>query len=175
MCARLTLVTLILAVVAGCGGSDPLDPDAPRRDAATQLGGMPSNASTTPPPPPPPPPSPTQTENQDPQDQQDTVPPGAQRAQATGREGRKGKGYGTGPIATPVAAYFSARGQINMIQVNSTLKIYKAEHGHAPKTNEEFMETIIKANSFTLPELPHGHRYVWDPKQEKLMVERPAR
>jgi hypothetical protein len=36
------------------------------------------------------------------------------------------------------------------------------------------MEKIIKANRIRLPALPQGQRYVYDPKQEQLMVEKPA-
>jgi len=36
------------------------------------------------------------------------------------------------------------------------------------------MEKIIKANNISLPELPEGHKYVYDPKLEMLMVEKPA-
>ncbi len=35
------------------------------------------------------------------------------------------------------------------------------------------MENIIKANGIALPELPAGQKYVFDPEQAQLMVERP--
>ena len=39
--------------------------------------------------------------------------------------------------------------------------------------HEEFMEKIVTFNQIELPALPPGHRYVHDPKSERLMVERP--
>ncbi len=185
MKAKLTAWTLTMVVIAGCGGSDPLDPNGPRRNVATQLGGMPPDVTTTQgtsssgqpakggtlPPPPPPPPSPDTPTVEGPT----PPPPGTVRVRATGHEGKRGQGYGTGPIATPVAAYFTSRGQIKILQIRHTLKIYKAEHEGAPKTHEEFMEKIIEAYQLSLPELPRGHRYLWDPEKEELMVERPRR
>ena len=53
-------------------------------------------------------------------------------------------------------------------------ELFKATEGRTPKSHEEFMEKIIKANHIHLPTLPEGHRYVYDPKQEQLMVEQPA-
>jgi hypothetical protein len=90
--------------------------------------------------------------------------------------GEKGRGYGAGPIATPVATYFITRERIAFdIQVPHAMQLFKAMEGRMPKSHEEFMEKIIKANQIQLPKLPEGHRYVYDPKQEQLMVEQPAR
>jgi len=36
------------------------------------------------------------------------------------------------------------------------------------------MEKVIKANMIQLPELPEGHKYVYDPATKTLMVEKPA-
>ena len=35
------------------------------------------------------------------------------------------------------------------------------------------MEKIIKAGGIRLPPLPPGHRYVYDPATEQLLVEQP--
>ena len=63
-----------------------------------------------------------------------------------------------------------------LMQLEQAIKLYKAQHGSLPRTHEEFMEKIVNNPQYgiRLPELPPGHRYVWDPKQEKLLVERPA-
>jgi hypothetical protein len=55
------------------------------------------------------------------------------------------------------------------------MDVYKAldPNGRGPKTHEEFMEKIIRANDIKLPELPSGHRYVYDPVQGELLVEQP--
>jgi hypothetical protein len=89
--------------------------------------------------------------------------------------GEKGHGYGAGPVATPASTYFMAKERIAFdIQIPHAMNLFKAMEGHMPKSHEEFMEKIIKANQIQLPKLPEGERYVYDPKQEQLMVE-PAR
>jgi len=89
--------------------------------------------------------------------------------------GEKGRGYGAGPIATPAAAYFAAQERVAFdIEIPHALELYKATEGHAPTTHAEFMRSIIEANRIRLPTLPPGHRYLYDPKSERLMVERPA-
>ena len=60
-----------------------------------------------------------------------------------------------------------------MGQMDEALKLYKALEGHAPKTHQEFMDKIIKANDLHLPTLPAGQSYVYDPSTEKLMIEKP--
>jgi hypothetical protein len=88
--------------------------------------------------------------------------------------GQKGRDYGTGPVAKPAAAYFAARERIAFdIQIPHAMNLFKSVEGRTPKSHEEFMEKIVRANQIQLPKLPEGHRYVYDPKQEQLMVERP--
>ncbi len=100
-------------------------------------------------------------------------PPPAVKAQAG--VGAKGRGYGPGIITTPVATYFRARERIVFeIEIPNNMKLYKALNGSAPKTHEEFMEKIIKANGTRLPELPPGHQYKYFPDKEELMIEQPA-
>jgi len=57
--------------------------------------------------------------------------------------------------------------------VPHALQLYEASNGAAPKTHDEFMENVIKANQIKLPVLPPGHKYVYDPETKQLMVERP--
>jgi hypothetical protein len=81
-----------------------------------------------------------------------------------------------GALVTPAKAFFSAKERIVFdIQVPEALKLYKASEGEAPKSDAEFMEKIIRANQIKLPQLPPGHKYVYDPATEQLMVERPKR
>ena len=88
--------------------------------------------------------------------------------------GQQGRGYGGGVVTTPVATYFAVQQQLVFrIEIPHALDLYKATEGHAPRTHEEFMREIVKANQIRLPELPAGHRYVYDPKTEQLMVEHP--
>jgi hypothetical protein len=87
--------------------------------------------------------------------------------------GKKGRGYGAGMVTTPIAAYFSVRERLAFDQVAHAMDLYKATNEHGPKSHEEFMEKIIKENGIKLPQLPAGERYLYDPKTEQLMVERP--
>ena len=50
------------------------------------------------------------------------------------------------------------------------MNLYKATNGGLPKTHDEFMEKIVKANSITLPTLPAGRSYEFDVKAGELMV-----
>lgn len=89
--------------------------------------------------------------------------------------GDKGRGYGEGFVATPVATYFAARERIMFtIQIPDFIRAYKFKHDmKGPKSNEEFMEKIVKKNSLDLPTLPAGHKYWYDAKDEELKVLRP--
>ena len=90
--------------------------------------------------------------------------------------GAKGQGYGGGFITEPLHQYFHAQDRITFeALLPKAMSLYKAEHnGKGPKTHEAFMKEIIEASIIDLPELPDGHRYLYDPKTEELMVERPA-
>ncbi|HVX63923.1 MAG TPA: hypothetical protein VHC19_25090, partial [Pirellulales bacterium] len=90
--------------------------------------------------------------------------------------GVSGKGdYGPGLVTTPIGTYFQAKERIVFeIQIPQAMNLYVAEKGNKPKTQEDFMRDIIKANLIKLPPLPPGHKYVYDPQQGELMVEHPA-
>lgn len=88
--------------------------------------------------------------------------------------GVTGKGnYGPGLITTPISVYFQAQERLIFDQVTYALKLYDAEHGSKPKTEEEFMTKIIKANNIRLPTLPEGSKYKYDPQKGELLVEHP--
>jgi hypothetical protein len=53
------------------------------------------------------------------------------------------------------------------------MNLYKGEHGEFPKSHEQFMEVIIKANQIKLPDLPQDSKYVYDPAIGELMIEYP--
>ena len=89
--------------------------------------------------------------------------------------GKKGRGYGKGVIVTPIASLFAVRERMVFdVTIPEAMKLFKAMEDRGPKSHEEFMEKIIKANNIHLPELPEGDRYKYDPKTEQLMVESPA-
>jgi len=132
---RPTLWILAMAIISGCnGGNDNATPEPPEAAAV-------SPAPAPPPPPPPPPP----------------------RQPAVVGVGREGRDYGSGPISTPVAAYFSTRQRLVFdVEIASAMKLYKAVNGHFPRSHEEFMEKIIRANRIQLPAIPSNERYVYD-------------
>lgn len=79
-------------------------------------------------------------------------------------------------IAQPAKSYFAVKERVVFeFQIPQALQLYKAETGAGPATHEEFIEKIITANQIPLPALPDGHRYVYDPQTEQLMVEKPAK
>jgi hypothetical protein len=80
----------------------------------------------------------------------------------------KGTGYGDGPVATPLKAMYSAKRKIKVeFAVASTVRVYKAEHGHAPKDQQEF-EKMLEKYDVTLPKPQEGFRYKWNAKDENV-------
>lgn len=91
--------------------------------------------------------------------------------------GKKGRSLDAheGIIVTPAKTLFAAKEKIKFeIEVPHALQLYKALEGSGPKSHDEFMEKVIKANQIQLPELPAGHEYLYDPTTETLMVKKPA-
>ena len=181
-----TLILLALLAAAGCG-----DIGAPRRKARTNVAGtglVDTNTNA--------PAAPAQTA-QPPAANVPAQPAG--NAQAGGlpglpgvnlprqpqagspntvtvpaQPGVTGKGnYGPGIITTPISVYFQAQERLIFDQVTYALKLYEAEHGSKPKTEDEFMQRIIQANNIRLPKLPEGSKYKYDPQKGELLVEQP--
>jgi hypothetical protein len=101
---------------------------------------------------------------------------GTERVKAEKGVGIKGRSLDQyeGVLVTPAKAYFAARERLIFeVSVPHALNLYKASEGQAPRTHDEFMEKIVQANQNKLPPLPPGHKYVYDPMTEQLMVERP--
>ena len=153
-------LTLGFFLLAGCGGD------------STQPAASPQREVNAPPPPPPPSSVPKKTSSAP-----TTTPAAPQTVQKKAEVGvgAKGRGYGTGPIATPAAAFFGMREKIVFnIQIPKAVEAFKTIEGRMPATNEEYMQKIIKENQIPLPTLFEGERYLYDPKTEQLMVEKPA-
>ncbi len=166
----------LLLLISGCGDISP-----PKRAPLAPPGILiptPDKPAPPPPPPsapghaskpaPPPPPPPTSTQPAQPA-------PGMQQVPAGVGVGKKGH-YGQGPVVTPLEVYWRAQEAITFkVQIAEAMKLYKAMNdNHGPATHEEFMQKIIQENRIRLPQLPYGHRYLYDPKKEQLMVEKPA-
>jgi hypothetical protein len=95
---------------------------------------------------------------------------------ATTGVGAQGRGYGLGIIATPVASYFAARQSIVFkIQIPSGMNTFKAYNNRFPKSAEEFTKEILDPANITLPELPAGEHYVYDPDTGELLVAHPPK
>lgn len=96
------------------------------------------------------------------------------QVKAEAGEGAKGRGYGGGVVSEPLRQRWLLEQKIIYdIQIKHSLDLYKAEHGYAPRTHEEFMQKIIQAGQIQLPELPAGHTYVYNPETEQLEIIRP--
>ncbi|MCA9119774.1 MAG: hypothetical protein H6822_34680 [Planctomycetaceae bacterium] len=99
-----------------------------------------------------------------------------ERVVAEAGVGKKGQSLkdDTGIVVEPVKQLIKFEQKaVFDLQIKPALEFYKASNGSYPKTNEEFMTQIIKANGIELPALPEGQTYVFDPEQGQLMVERP--
>jgi hypothetical protein len=171
--AMLLGVGLLLSL-AGCG-NEPTGPDGASSAGPETAPAVVSAAEVAKKAPPPPPP-PSAVEASKPHDPNEP-PPGMIREQArvgSGAAGHYDQNAVAAPITMPIGVYFQARQRVAFqIEIPKAMQLYKGMEGHAPKTQAEFMQKIIKENSIQLPELPDGHRYVYDPAREELMVERP--
>jgi hypothetical protein len=74
------------------------------------------------------------------------------------------------PILLTGNAYVSIVSQAASQNIKHALDLYQAETGEFPKTYEEFMEKIIKANNIALPKLPFYQEYAYDAPNHKLIV-----
>jgi hypothetical protein len=168
--------SLLLAIV-GCGSESAGPEPASSAGAGATPAVMPGQevAKKAPPPPPPPPP-PNEDTTAKPHDSGEP-PPAVTRTKAgvgSGAAGHYDQDVIAAPITVPAGAYFQAKERVAFdIQIPKSMQLYKATEGHAPRTEREFMEKIVKENDIHLPELPPGHRYVYDPAKEELLVERP--
>lgn len=100
---------------------------------------------------------------------------GMVREKAERGMGKKGQGYGGGIITQPISTYFQTRDRVAFsVQIPHEMNLFKATNDRYPKDLDEFMNKIIKPAGIQLPELPDGHRYVYDPEKGELLVERPG-
>jgi hypothetical protein len=74
------------------------------------------------------------------------------------------------PITLQGNAYVSIIGQTSMFSIQKALDLYQAETGEFPKTTEDFMDKIIKANNIALPKLPFYQEYGYDAPNHKLVI-----
>lgn len=90
--------------------------------------------------------------------------------------GKKGRSLDNerGVIVTPVKALFAAKEKIAYeIQFLGQYRIYRATND-VPKDFDDLTVKVLEPFMIKLPELPAGHKYVWDAETEELQVERPV-
>ena len=71
-----------------------------------------------------------------------------------------------------IPAELRVREKLELVQVERALQLYRALNGELPKSLDEFMEQIVKANQISLPNLQEGNKYVYDPEKGELLVEK---
>ncbi len=154
-----SVAILVLLGMAGCSGEDPFD-TGPTRSAAPEALGVTTDSVES---------------AGAPVAGQEAPKPETNRVKAapgvTGR-GNYGSGFGGGLGTTSLSTYVRVQEKAPLLQVEQALNLYKASNGELPKSHEEFMEKIIKANQINLPELQEGDKYIYDPEQGQLMVDK---
>ncbi len=65
---------------------------------------------------------------------------------------------------------FQAEQQILFMKADQALRAFEIIHSRYPQSHQEYMEQVIRGNGLTLPELPEGQRYEYDPQLRQLMV-----
>ncbi len=166
------LIILTLSIPIGCD-----QPQQGSTAASSSSGNAPPPPPTSLQAPPPPPPGAASEQVASPSaaDDQGYDPDKYEREVAEVGVGKKGRNYGGGIISEPIRQRFRIEQRIVFLNIQHSLNQYKALHDRLPRTHEEFMKEIVEEGGLTLPELPQGERYVFDPEKGELMVERPRR
>ena len=87
-----------------------------------------------------------------------------------GRKVSDSKIRATNPITGPLEALGPMMEKVSKLGIDQALSFYYATNGYYPKTYDDFMEQIIKANNIQLPVLPAGAEYQYDVANHKLVV-----
>jgi hypothetical protein len=67
---------------------------------------------------------------------------------------------------------FQVRERVALQQIQHAEDLYKAGHDNKmPETHDEYMKDVLQG--MPLPKLPDGHKFVYDPEKQQLMVEKP--
>lgn len=74
------------------------------------------------------------------------------------------------PIRLVGNAYVTSIGRVAQLQIEASVKLYQGETGEYPKTLDEFMEKIIRANNINLPKLPAYQEYGYDVPSHSLKI-----
>jgi len=106
--------------------------------------------------------------------------PNLERLKAGKGVGAKGRSLDEyeGIIVTPVKALFSAKERIFYeIEFKKNYQLYNASTDDIPKDFADLKAKVLDPYGLTakMPALPEGHKYIWDPATQELLVERPRR
>ncbi|HMP80630.1 MAG TPA: hypothetical protein PKD54_14340 [Pirellulaceae bacterium] len=74
------------------------------------------------------------------------------------------------PLVGSLAAYGPILENISKMYINQAVRLFHAEHGRYPKSYDEFMEKIVRANNIELPVLPGNAKYQYDVENHRLEV-----
>ncbi len=81
--------------------------------------------------------------------------------------GAKGHYDSNNYIAVAVSSQFRVQEQLTLLTIKRAMQSYKALHDRYPETQEEFFDEIIKENGISLPQLPEGEKFLYDPELAK--------
>jgi hypothetical protein len=102
-------------------------------------------------------------------------PPEPERVVAEAGVGVKGRTLtGKGYLQTVFRTKFQTEQRLEFMKIEHALNLFEGMHGRKPESHEEFMKEIVKFNQIQLPRLPEGEKYVYDPADGELYVERPG-
>lgn len=74
-------------------------------------------------------------------------------------------------VAGPASVLLKAKEKVFFeIQLPKAMDLFKATHGRAPKSHEEFMQEVV-TTQVKMPQLPEGLRYRYRPDLAELWVE----
>lgn len=140
---------LIVVVVGGCGPADP-EPaaDAPAQDSLAEN------------------PAPAMLDSPGDPRETELVPADMNSVGVKGRE------YGGGLVTEPVSQYWRQQDRLMLQQIEYALKLYRAEHGNFPASQQEFLD-LVAEQGLKLPQLQPGHEYVYEAETGQLFVRRP--
>jgi hypothetical protein len=104
--------------------------------------------------------------------------PEMERVKAAAGVGIKGRSLDEyeGVVVTPAKTYFTARERIFFeIEFPGNYRIWRQTVDAAPQNYDELKSQFLDPLGLTakMPQLPQGHKYVWDAAIEELQVERP--
>jgi hypothetical protein len=91
-------------------------------------------------------------------------------SQAVAKTRQQAKGI----LAGMVRARVSVEQKLIFQEIKRAMEFFRATNGRYPNSHEEFMREIIEPNKsvLRLPELQPNERYIYDPQDAELYIER---